>query len=105
MGTLRYPRPRCPRPPGAFFLSCQRQSPLVEPVETDACPQESSGGVRRDTPGTGEEKTTTRLNQELKAMTEQSQPEKVHGDPVDSAADREVAAGDVAEDPHAQTQG
>ena len=34
-------------------------------------------------------------------MTEQSQPEKVHGDPVDPAADREVAAGDVAEDPKA----
>jgi hypothetical protein len=34
-------------------------------------------------------------------MTEQTQPEKVHGDPVDPAADREVSAGDVAEDPNA----
>ncbi len=32
---------------------------------------------------------------------QQPQPEKVHGDPVDPNAEREVESGDVAEDPAA----
>ncbi len=34
-------------------------------------------------------------------MTQRSEPDKLHGDPLDPAADREVSAGDVAEDPNA----
>ena len=33
--------------------------------------------------------------------TPQPEPEKVHGDPLDPEADREVQPGDVAEDPAA----
>jgi hypothetical protein len=59
-------------------------------------------GVRRAAPGTYEDMTTSPNDPDQDpVMTERSEPDKLHGDPLDPAADREVSAGDVAEDPNA----